>query len=113
MPKVQCAVVSCYNGSYKLKSWRSEFCDEHYSNKGCESCVCSPPFELFPFPTEKRKPATRKVWIQHINRKDVKSRKNMAPKKFMTESFLHTSKTSSPTNNVKAPKEAVVLNMVG
>ena len=35
-----------------------------------------------PFPAEKRKPASRKVWIQQINRKDVKSGKIWLPRSY-------------------------------
>ena len=110
MPKVQCAVVGCYNGSYKLKQWRSELCDEHCSNKGCGSCVCSPPFELFPFPTEKRKPATRKVWIQQINRKNVKSGKIWLPRSYDRVCSVHF-KDKQPTEDHPFPTENLGLQL--
>lgn len=72
-----CAMLGCSNGTYKLKKWKEEICSKH----GClhDSCLCTPPFVLYPFPTSKRDPNGRKEWIKAINRKDSKTGKIWVP----------------------------------
>lgn len=41
---LHCAVVGCSNGSYKLEKWKSQMCPLHSCHKGCNNCICDPPF---------------------------------------------------------------------
>ena len=70
-----CVVLNCSNGGYKLKKWRSKLCDIHEGKK--EECPCVPPFKLFSFPTEKKDPERRKIWIKNVNRLQHDSKTNL------------------------------------
>ena len=39
-------------------------------NQGLASCICEPPFRLFPFPTARRDDQSRKKWASIVNRKN-------------------------------------------
>ncbi|XP_052079435.1 uncharacterized protein LOC127717711 [Mytilus californianus] len=65
-----CSVISCSNSWYKIEKWMQEQCEIHKCNKGTGSCDCSPPFQLIPFPTERKDPAGRKKWTTIVNRKN-------------------------------------------
>jgi len=82
MPSVQCAVVGCHNGTYKLERWKKEMCNIHRVNKGCGSCICDPPFILFPFPTQTKNSHARNLWIRQVNRKDKIHGKIWLPKPY-------------------------------
>ena len=60
-----CAVVGCTNGTNLLEKIKKE--------------GGTPPFKLYPFPTEKKNKELREKWIKAINRKDVKNGKNWTP----------------------------------
>ncbi|CAC5421813.1 unnamed protein product [Mytilus coruscus] len=55
-------------------------CPVHKCNFGTRSCVCEPPFKLFPFPTENKNPDLRRKWMIQINRIDPITNKNWNPK---------------------------------
>ncbi|XP_057297916.1 uncharacterized protein LOC130628892 [Hydractinia symbiolongicarpus] len=61
-----CAVFNSANGAYKLKKWKEAVCEDHNVKKS--ECSCEPPFRLYPFPTTKKNPEKRKMWIQLLNR---------------------------------------------
>lgn len=72
MSKRNCCVVGCSNGGYRLNIWRSKICVVHSSNYEKFPCVCKPPFQLYPFPSEDEVDK-RQVWIKSVNRKDPKN----------------------------------------
>jgi len=80
MPSVQCAIVGCHNGTYRMERWKQEWCNLHSINYGSGRCTCSPPFQLFTFPTEKANMHARKVWIKQVNRQNKQSGKIWLPK---------------------------------
>ena len=71
-----CGITGCSNSTYKLDKWYSQLCKIHGLKFG--SCVCKPPFVLFPFPLEKKKPDRRRKWIKVVNRKSTTGQ-NWAP----------------------------------
>ena len=64
---MNCNLVGCSNSTYRLEKWYTQLCDVHGLQFG--SCVCKPPFTLFPFPTERKDPEARKRWARLVNRK--------------------------------------------
>ena len=62
-----CNIVGCSNSVYRLEKWYAQLCEVHGLKFG--SCVCRPPFTLFPFPTERKDPEARKRWTKLVNRK--------------------------------------------
>lgn len=50
----------------------------HKCNSGTGSCACPPPFELIPFPTERKDPELRAKWIKLVNRQ-LKPGRNWMP----------------------------------
>ncbi|XP_034026345.1 mitochondrial import inner membrane translocase subunit Tim21 isoform X2 [Thalassophryne amazonica] len=100
---VICAVQGCSNGKYKLDKWKLNACDVHPgTKKGCGSCICPPPFVLYPFPTERKDPNARKHWIRLINRKDIKTGKNWMPRHFSRVCSVHFP-DGSPTDTHPYP----------
>ncbi|XP_070571441.1 uncharacterized protein [Ptychodera flava] len=81
MPTCVCAVSCCSNNTRKLRLWKKFTCKKHQCNYGTGRCVCSPPFTLFPFPTEMKDPETRKVWTQIVCQ-NIPSRINWAPTRY-------------------------------
>ena len=73
-----CAIKDCTNSTYQLKKWRRTFCVVHKCNSGTGSCECPPPFELIPYPTDKKDPGLRAKWIKLVNRQ-LKPGRNWAP----------------------------------
>lgn len=71
MPSVQCAVVSCANGTYRLTRWKGRKCKLHGTFHGTAPCDCKPPFELLSFPRESKNATERKIWISQMNRKTL------------------------------------------
>ena len=78
MPIV-CAVVGCLNNWAGLQRWREGFCKIHGFIYGVGQCICDPPYQLHPFPTEARDLEARKRWTKNINRKEVKTGKIWQP----------------------------------
>jgi len=64
-----CVVTGCSNGDYRLSKWKEVFCKVHKVIRGNEMCTCQAPFQLHPFPTEKRNKEARDIWIKLVNRK--------------------------------------------
>lgn len=75
-----CAVVGCSNGTFQISKWQSENCEIHGTRNGLGCCDCPKPFELFPFPTDKKDAEARKRWNKLMNRTDVKTGKNWVNK---------------------------------
>jgi len=75
-----CAVVGCHNSYYNLERWKQKYCDTHGSKMGIGNCTCLPPFQLFPFPTERKDPEGRKIWIKYVSKKDTGTGKIWFPK---------------------------------
>ena len=71
-----CAVTCCKNNGYKLAKWNSKICDVH--DKLRKHCDCPKPFDLFPFPTERKNQYGRRMWVKLIQRKN--GDKNWQPK---------------------------------
>ena len=69
VPRRNCAMPQCTNSWYTLEQWMSNVCQVHGINFGTGCCICPPPFKLIPFPTERRDPVARRVWINTVNRK--------------------------------------------
>ena len=86
---VQCAVNGCFNGRYRLSKWTQQKCPHHQCFQGTDQCVCAPPFILYPFPTQRKDPHNRRIWIKNIYRKDEKTAKNWSPKKYDRVCSVH------------------------
>ena len=86
-----CAASGCSNGDYVLMKWAKEICEIHNITK--ESCECTPPFEMFNFPTKLKNLDERKRWISLINRlPSSRSNKLWSPKKgsrVCSHHFIH------------------------
>ena len=65
-----CAFNSCTNNATKITQWQKQICPIHNVNQGLASCICEPPFRLFPFPTTRRDDQSRKKWASIVNRKN-------------------------------------------
>ena len=65
-----CSIVGCSSSTYQLDKWYTQLCDVHGLKFG--SCVCKPPFTLYPFPIEKKYSESRKRWTRLVNRKNKK-----------------------------------------
>ncbi len=77
-----CSVIGCSNGDYSLAKWRNSFCCVHEEcQHGTSPCDCSPPFDLFSFPTALKNPDGRKKWIQILNRGGKKTGEKWEPSK--------------------------------
>lgn len=72
-----CAFSHCSNGTYQLDRWKSQICKTHKTRQ-CV-CSCSPPFVLYPFPTERRNKEQRMKWINTVNRHDPMTGKLWMP----------------------------------
>ena len=76
MPNVNCAVIGCSNGSYKLKKWKNETCDEHFDQSPAnitlrKDCLkCEPPFHLHKFPGKVMFKELRGKWITTLKREN-------------------------------------------
>jgi hypothetical protein len=86
---VICAIKDCGNATYKLKKWALDICAIHGINFGIGQCVCDPPFQLFPFPTELKDPEGRKRWAKLVGRKDEATGKNWQPKSHSRVCSVH------------------------
>ena len=104
MPRVQCAVVGCTNGTPKINKWKETYCPTHKCFKGMGSCVCPPPFTLFSFPTELKDPHARKIWIKNVGRKDKIKGKNWQPKEYSRVCSEHF-KDGMPTEENPYPDQ--------
>lgn len=65
-----CAFNFCTNNATKITKWKKEFCVVHNIHHGLGSCICDPPFYLFPFPTELKDSYARQKWASIVNRKN-------------------------------------------
>ncbi|XP_062576281.1 uncharacterized protein LOC134238184 [Saccostrea cucullata] len=74
-----CCVKDCNSSGYHWKKWREQFCEMHFCNFGTSRCICTPPFQLFPFPTELRDPHARSVWRKNINRTSTDGKNIWSP----------------------------------
>ena len=104
-----CAVIGCANSIHKLDHWYSQLCDRH----GCKfgSCICKPPFILYPFPSEKKNPDGRRRWAKLVNRKN-KSGHNWQPNyqdRICSEHF----KDGEPTKEWPDPTEKLGYDAPG
>lgn len=70
---LHCVVIGCANSTYRLNNWKKGFCDVHNINFGIGSCICPPPFRLFPFPTVLRDNESRERWRAALNKQDKKN----------------------------------------
>ena len=86
---VQCAVNGCFNGRYRLSTWTQHKCPHHQCFQGTDQCVCAPPFILYPFPTQRKDPHNRRIWIKNIYRKDEKTGKKLESKKYDRVCSVH------------------------
>ena len=59
------------------------------TKKGIWRCICSQPFTLYSFPTERKDPATRRRWIQLLNRKGEGKQTNWPQKQSSRVCSLH------------------------
>ena len=80
MGKVQCSVVGCHNGTYRLLKWKQAVCETHNVCHDSGDCCCPPPFKLIPFPTQLKNPERRREWIRIISRKNASDGKIWQPK---------------------------------
>ena len=100
-----CAVFGCGNSGARLKTWMDNLCPVHECSQGRGICDCTPPFSLFPFPTDLQSSERRQQWIKLINRKDEKG-KNWQPKSDSRVCSRHfpdgrpTSQNPNPTINL-------------
>lgn len=77
-----CAVVGCSNGTFQLEKWKSEDCLKHGIKNGLGSCDCPQPFQLYPFPTDKKDSDGRRRWNKLMNKTDPKTKKNWVNTKY-------------------------------
>lgn len=98
-----CAIIGCINSTRLLNAWYIQLCDVHGLKNG--SCICHPPFTLFPFPSEKQQPEKRKHWIRMVNRKD-KDGGDWQPKSYDRICSRHF-KEREPTDSWPVPTENV------
>ena len=73
-----CAFTHCSNGTYQLEKWKAANCEQHHLKH--DLCPCPPPFKLYPFPTQKKKPQQRLQWINAVKRVDPVTKKVWIPK---------------------------------
>ena len=84
------SVIGCSNGDYGLAKWKNSICCVHEGfNHGTGDCDCSPPFELFNFPTTLKNPDGRKKWIQILNRNGKKPGEKWEPAKGSRVCSIH------------------------
>ena len=73
-----------------------------------DSCSCKKPFTLLPFPTEKKDPHARKIWIKTIARADSKG-KNWQPQKYDRICSIHFKENGPyPTENLGHVKQSSI-----
>lgn len=96
-----CAAIGCPNSTFKLGKWYTQLCEVHGLTFG--SCVCKPPFQLFPFPTKTKDTEARKRWTKLINRK-TKGGSNWQPTSESRICSAHF-KESEPTASFPDPTE--------
>lgn len=65
-----CAFNFCTNNATKISKWKKQTCEIHHINYGLGSCICEPPFHLYPFPTELKDNYARQKWTSIVNRKN-------------------------------------------
>ena len=68
-----CCVTGCSSSDYKLDNWGKLHCNKHNCLNRSDKCSCRPPYQFNSFPTEAKKPALRKGWLQLINRVEKSS----------------------------------------
>ncbi|KAI8511450.1 hypothetical protein Bbelb_105500 [Branchiostoma belcheri] len=123
-----CAVVNCSNSTYHLEKWKSETCQKHGTKNGLGCCDCPPPFKLFPFPTEKKRPDDRRRWNKLMNKLVNKTKKNWEnkphdrvcsrhfpdgqPTKAHPDPVLHLGYTLSSSDQKVTPKRPPPLKRV-
>lgn len=66
MPNVNCAVVSCFNNTKKIKKWKEQLCEVHENVKH-EQCGCDRPFKMYCFPSIRYK-EQRDKWTNAMKR---------------------------------------------
>ncbi|XP_061173256.1 uncharacterized protein LOC133182425 [Saccostrea echinata] len=84
-----CAFNFCTNNATKITKWKRQTCEIHHIQYGLGSCICEPPFRLFPFPTELKDNYSRQKWTSIVNRKN--GSENWKPKedsRVCSEHFL-------------------------
>ena len=82
---------NCANSGAFLKKWRYS----HVCSPDSGQCSCTPPFELFPFPTVLKSPERRQQWIKALNRTEP-SRKLWEPNsRVCSEHFTDGQSTDS------------------
>ena len=74
-----CAFTHCSNGTYQLEKWKGATCEIHKVKHESSVRTCSKPFELYPFPTEKKNKRGRMEWIKAVNRQDPVTKKLWIP----------------------------------
>ena len=73
-----CAFTHCSNGTYQLEKWKAATCEQHQVKHGM--CPCPQPFQLYPFPTQRKNPQQRLQWINAVKREDPVTKKLWVPK---------------------------------
>ena len=74
-----CVVVGCPKSEKRLNKWAKQTCTVHACLKRTHTCDCEPPFNLFPFPTEKKDSEGRRRWMGNIKR-EIRKGKVWTPK---------------------------------
>ena len=72
-----CAVVGCFNSTYKLKKWKNAICPTHEC--AYNLCPCPQPFNLYWFPSKLRNSEQRARWIRAVKR-ETKNKTKWEPK---------------------------------
>lgn len=112
--KRNCCIKDCSNSGYKLSKWKTGWCDLHECNLGTARCICPPPFTLFPFPTERKNPDGRAVWIRNVNRVAADGKSKWMPtenSRICSEHFVDNEPTQSnpyPTINLGYNTKSVI-----
>lgn len=82
-----CVVIGCPNSGQRLGKWAATTCVLHGWKNGSSMCHCQPPFKLFPFTTEKKKPERRLQWEKNINRNSLNGTLWMTNKDSFNQTF--------------------------
>ena len=107
MSKVNCAVISCSNSTYKLNKQKQKICHEHSDfDSSCkqEDCIhCIPPFKLYCFPSILRNVELRNQWIRALKRQN-KDKTEWTPSEGDRVSSIHFVGSSYGENSVPTLK---------
>lgn len=102
------ANFGCGNKTKHIDKWLAQLCEVHGLMLG--SCVCKPPFSLFPFQSEKKHPYRRQAWVKLVNRKGTDG-KNWKPQTYCRICSKHF-RDGEPTELNPDPTELLGYDLI-